>query len=103
MPGPVHQVQESKEFNSVSNRLGPTLDRIRIYRDSGVEWLGKVPAHWEVRRIKTVFREKDDRSDEKDGELLSMTRSQGLIPQANASNRIASVVDLSNYKLLSSW
>lgn len=21
------------------------------YKDSGVEWLGKVPAHWEVRRI----------------------------------------------------
>ena len=24
------------------------------YRDSGVEWLGKVPAHWEVRRLKTT-------------------------------------------------
>ncbi len=24
------------------------------YRDSGVEWLGKVPEHWEVRRLKTV-------------------------------------------------
>jgi type I restriction enzyme, S subunit len=26
------------------------------YRDSGVEWLGKIPAHWEVKRIKRVFR-----------------------------------------------
>ncbi len=24
------------------------------YRDSGVEWLGKVPEHWEVRRLKTM-------------------------------------------------
>ncbi len=24
------------------------------YKDSGVEWLGEVPAHWEVRRLKTV-------------------------------------------------
>jgi type I restriction enzyme S subunit len=24
------------------------------YKDSGVAWLGKVPAHWEVRRLKTV-------------------------------------------------
>lgn len=23
------------------------------YKDSGVEWLGKIPAHWEVRRLKT--------------------------------------------------
>ncbi|MBB5367703.1 hypothetical protein HDE74_000505 [Janthinobacterium sp. K2Li3] len=22
------------------------------YKDSGVEWLGQVPAHWEVRRLK---------------------------------------------------
>ena len=24
------------------------------YKDSGVQWLGKVPAHWEVRRLRTV-------------------------------------------------
>jgi type I restriction enzyme S subunit len=24
------------------------------YRESGVEWLGEVPAHWDVRRLKTV-------------------------------------------------
>lgn len=24
------------------------------YKDSGVQWLGRVPAHWEVRRLKTV-------------------------------------------------
>jgi len=24
------------------------------YKDSGVEWLGQVPAHWEVRRIRSV-------------------------------------------------
>ena len=24
------------------------------YRDSGVEWLGEIPAHWEVKRLKTL-------------------------------------------------
>jgi hypothetical protein len=24
------------------------------YRDSGVEWLGKIPAHWEAKRLKTL-------------------------------------------------
>ena len=24
------------------------------YKPSGVEWLGEVPAHWEVRRLKYV-------------------------------------------------
>ena len=69
------------------------------YRTSGVEWLGEVPTHWEVRRIKTLFREKDERSNDRYGELLSLTRSHGLIPQAKASNRIASIEDLSNYKV----
>ena len=23
------------------------------YKPSGVEWLGEVPAHWEVRRLRT--------------------------------------------------
>ena len=28
------------------------------YKDSGVEWLGEVPEHWEVRRLKTLCRMK---------------------------------------------
>jgi type I restriction enzyme, S subunit len=24
------------------------------YKDSGIEWLGEIPAHWEVRRLKTI-------------------------------------------------
>jgi type I restriction enzyme S subunit len=26
------------------------------YKDSGIEWLGKVPEHWEVRKLQTQFR-----------------------------------------------
>jgi restriction endonuclease S subunit len=26
-----------------------------VYKDSGVEWLGEIPEHWEVRRNKTLF------------------------------------------------
>jgi type I restriction enzyme S subunit len=26
------------------------------YKDSGVEWLGQIPAHWEVRRLKTAIK-----------------------------------------------
>jgi type I restriction enzyme S subunit len=69
------------------------------YKDSGVEWLGQVPEHWEVRRIKTLFREKDERSGDGSGELLSLTRAQGIVRQSEASSRIASAEDLSKYKL----
>ena len=50
------------------------------YKDSGVEWLGEVPAHWEVRRlrsiahIKTGSRDTVDRVD--DGKYPFFVRSQ---------------------------
>jgi len=39
------------------------------YKDSGVEWLGKVPAHWEVRRLKRIARINPSKSDD-DGLLM---------------------------------
>lgn len=33
-------------------------------KDSGVPWLGEVPEHWEVRRLKDLLRERDMRSTE---------------------------------------
>jgi type I restriction enzyme, S subunit len=32
------------------------------YRDSGVEWLGRIPAHWETKRLKYVAPVTDERS-----------------------------------------
>lgn len=66
---------------------------------SGLSWLGDVPEHWQVRRIKTLFHEKDERSGDGTGTLLSLTRLRGLIPHAEASNRVASAEDLSKYKV----
>lgn len=79
-----------------------TIDRLGPYptmKDSGLPWLGDVPAHWRVRRIKTVFREKDERTNDGTAPLLSLTRAKGLLPQSEASNRLASADDLSNYKV----
>jgi type I restriction enzyme, S subunit len=78
------------------------IDGLKPYpamKDSGVPWLGDVPEHWEVRRIKMLFREKDERSGDGNGVLLSLTRAKGIIPQAEASSRIASAEDLSKYKV----
>ncbi len=78
------------------------IDGLRPYpvmKDSGVPWLGEVPEHWAVRRIKTLFREKDERSGDGSGVLLSMTRAKGIIPQSEVSSRLASALDLSNYKV----
>jgi type I restriction enzyme S subunit len=76
-----------------------TLKPYPTYRTSVKKWLGNVPAHWETRRIKTLFRENDIRSGDGKGTLLSLTRKRGIIPQTEASNKVASVDDLSKYKI----
>ena len=49
------------------------------YRDSGVEWLGKVPEHWARRRLKTLLRAIDRRSSTGEETLLSLRRDHGVV------------------------
>ena len=56
------------------------------YRDSGVEWLGDVPEHWEVRAAKWYFREADDRSMAGSEELLSVSHITGVTPRSEKQN-----------------
>jgi len=48
------------------------------YKDSGVPWLGKVPAHWSVRRLKHLLRERDARSEMGTEQLLSVSQYAGV-------------------------
>jgi type I restriction enzyme, S subunit len=49
-------------------------------RDSGVEWIGEVPEHWEVRGSKYLFTQRKEAAG-KDDVQLSATQAYGVIPQ----------------------
>jgi type I restriction enzyme S subunit len=49
------------------------------YKDSGLPWLGQIPAHWELSRAKYVFREVDERSPAGEETHLSMSQKHGLV------------------------
>jgi len=53
-------------------------------KDSGIEWLGEIPSHWEVTRSKFVFCEANNRSITGEEPHLSMSQKHGLI----ASNEL---------------
>src|SRR6266850_3871842 len=38
------------------------VDRYRDFKDSGVEWLGEIPKHWEIKKFKRIFFEIRKRS-----------------------------------------
>ena len=90
---------EEKRRAVIHRAVTRGLDPNARLKPSGVEWLGDVPAHWEVRRIKTLFREKEERSADGKGVLLSLTRSHGLIAQVEASSRMPAVTDLAGYRV----
>ena len=50
-------------------------------KPSGVEWLGDVPEHWEVRRAKFFYREVDERSTTGTEELMSVSHITGVTPR----------------------
>ena len=47
-------------------------------KDSGVEWLGEVPKHWDVRRLKYLLREQDTRSVDGSEQLLRVSQYTGV-------------------------
>ena len=51
------------------------------YQDSGLPWLGKVPAHWEEKRAKYYFREVDERSTTGAEQLMSVSHKTGVTPR----------------------
>jgi len=48
------------------------------YKPSGVEWLGEIPEHWEIRKIKYLFKEINERSLKGDEDLLSVSQYTGV-------------------------
>ncbi len=50
------------------------------YKDSGVEWLGEVPEHWDILRGRRLFVQRRDPARPGDNQL-SATQKYGVIPQ----------------------
>lgn len=78
------------------------MERYNEYKDSGVQWLGEIPSHWEVKHLRnflTIFSEKGYG----DKQLLSVTREKGVIlrdKDNKEENHNFVPDDLSGYKHL---
>lgn len=68
-------------------------------KDSGVDWIGKIPDHWEVRRAKYIFDEVDERSKNGDEELLSVSHMTGVTPRSEKNVSMFMAEDYTGSKL----
>jgi len=70
------------------------------YKDSGVEWLGEVPAYWELKPLWTFYR-RTKRTGFEGEELLSVYRDYGVIPKSSRDDNFNKPSeDLSPYQLV---
>lgn len=74
------------------------MDRYEEYKDSDVEWIGEIPAGWEVRRISSLYEARNEKVSDRDYPPLSVTM-QGVIPQLETA---AKTQDGENRKLVKS-
>ena len=68
-------------------------------RDSGFPWLGQVPKHWRVERSKWLFKERDERINNDDGEMLTVSHLTGVTPRTEKDVNMFEAETTSGYKI----
>ena len=75
-------------------------DKYDKYKDSGVDWLGNIPSHWEIVPVGRLFI-RLKRTGFPDQELLSVYRDYGVIPKSSRDdNNNKPSDDLGQYQLV---
>jgi len=72
---------QERRIALITRAVTKGLDLAVPMKDSGVEWLGEIPAHWDLLPSTWLFTESKQRFLEGD-EQLSATQKYGVIPQA---------------------
>ncbi|MGL5327211.1 MAG: restriction endonuclease subunit S [Aeromonas sp.] len=64
---------------AVTQGLDPTVPM----KNSGVAWIGKIPEHWQVKRLKFVLDERSERSLTGEEPLFMVSQQYGLVVRAD--------------------
>jgi type I restriction enzyme S subunit len=81
--------------HAITRGLNPDVP----YRDSGIPWLGTIPAHWKTERAKWLFHERDERSETGDEELLTVSHLTGVTPRSEKNVNMFEAETTEGYKL----
>lgn len=75
------------------------LDTSAPMRPSGIDWLGDIPAHWEVERSRWLFTERDQRSQTGEEEMLTVSHLTGVTPRSEKDVNMFEAQSTTGYKL----
>lgn len=84
----------------ISHTVTRGIDSRVQLKHSGVDWIGEIPAHWSVLRIKNVMRTLDHRSSTGTEELLSVRMHHGIVRFSEHFQRPPQARTLVNFKIV---
>ena len=97
----IELLKERKQI-VINEAVTKGLDKTAEFKESGVEWIGKIPKHWEISKLGTCLKPISIKN-KADLPLLSVTREQGVILRDiddKESNHNFIPDDLSGYKMV---
>lgn len=92
----LNELKQTEIAQAVTQGLNPNVPM----KDSGIPWVGMIPTHWEMRRIKYILSEQKERSVTGAEILLSLTKENGLIPSSEKKNKTMESDSLVGYKVI---
>ena len=94
-------IEKLKEYKQsiITEAVTKGLDKNVTFKDSGIEWIGKIPQHWKLVRLKYKFRIKKDIAGKEGYDVLSVTQ-KGLKIKDLSNNEGQLAMDYSKYQLV---
>ena len=68
-------------------------------KDSGIAWLGQIPKHWQVERTKWLFKERDERTENDEGEMLTVSHITGVTLRSEKEVNMFEAETTEGYKI----
>ena len=98
------QIELLKEYKQslIANAVTKGINPKAKMKDSGINWIGQIPEHWECSTLRKHLKFVSDKGHPEE-QLLSVTREQGVIirnTESKEENHNVIPTDLSDYKLV---
>lgn len=74
----IELLKERKQI-IIQNAVTKGIDPKAKMKDSGIEWIGEIPEGWEVKRLKYILDERNERSKDGSEPLFMMSQIYGLV------------------------
>lgn len=94
------QIEKLKEYKQsvITEAVTKGLDKSAPLKDSGIEWIGEIPAHWIKIKHKVLFKNVSIKG-HGDATVLSLYRDYGVVPKdSRDDNHNVTSLDTDSYK-----